>query len=47
MRHYNGVGGNDYGWFAALAIVDLGLVYIVCFGRRGFEDVVQRAERMV
>jgi hypothetical protein len=44
VRYYDRVGSDDYGGFAALAIVDLGLVYVMRFGRRGLEDVVQRAE---
>ncbi len=47
VRYYDCVGSDDYGGFAALAVVDLCLVYIVRFGRGGFEDVVQCAERMV
>ena len=47
VRYYDCVGSDDDGRFAALAIVNLGLVYVMRFGGRGFEDIVQRAERVV
>jgi hypothetical protein len=47
VRYYDCVGSDDYGRLAALLIINLGSVDVMRFGGGGFEDVVQRAERVV